>query len=400
VIWLAERAEFLGMSDGWLNPSKYERLQITSCTGPGTQYNGYAWKFVCHSTESPPGSINGVNSLFRSQPCSCPHFCIDPGGTRRRVQYIPWTWSACALRGARNGIQTNRARAVQMEICGYAKDSPGWNDDFLWQVADVIADCIIDGVPINPNHVNDMTQLTGVLASENARQRMAPGTWTNFDGITFHVEVPYNDHWDAGKVRSLAIAQFVRDILAGAGRPIPPPSGGGGGGGGEQIGHLQKGMTGGIVELLQQGLIAVGYDCGPSGADGVFGDATEGAVRRFQADQGLEVDGIAGPVTNQRLQAILAQHAGKPAPPPPPGPDVPGWPGRFLLLSDPMMSGDDVRQWQQQMANRGWRIGVDGWFGLQSLSVCKTFQAEKSVLPVDGVVGPKTWGASWTAPVT
>lgn len=59
----------------------------------------------------------------------------------------------------------------------------------------------------------------------------------------------------------------------------------------------------------------------------------------------------------------------------------------------------DVRTWQQQMSNRGWSILVDGIYGTGSESTCRVFQAEKG-LAVDGMVGPATWSASWTAPVT
>lgn len=59
----------------------------------------------------------------------------------------------------------------------------------------------------------------------------------------------------------------------------------------------------------------------------------------------------------------------------------------------------NIRTWQQQMKNRGWTIGVDGLYGSQSESVCRQFQSEKG-LSVDGLVGPKTWSTSWTAPVT
>lgn len=57
---------------------------------------------------------------------------------------------------------------------------------------------------------------------------------------------------------------------------------------------LRQGSTGGAVKILQVGLNGKGY--GLVG-DGIFGPATDNAVRRFQADNGLQVDGIVGPQT-------------------------------------------------------------------------------------------------------
>lgn len=64
---------------------------------------------------------------------------------------------------------------------------------------------------------------------------------------------------------------------------------------------LRKGMEGDEVKALQQQLIALGYDLGKWGADGDFGSATENAVKAFQKDNGLAVDGIVGPSTLEAL---------------------------------------------------------------------------------------------------
>ena len=60
---------------------------------------------------------------------------------------------------------------------------------------------------------------------------------------------------------------------------------------------LRNGMEGDDVKEMQSLLIQMGYDLGKWGADGDFGDMTEMAVREFQRESGLEVDGIVGAKT-------------------------------------------------------------------------------------------------------
>ena len=71
-------------------------------------------------------------------------------------------------------------------------------------------------------------------------------------------------------------------------------------------------MTATEIRRLQQRLTALGYATG--GIDGVFGPATKGALKRFQADHGLDADGIVGPATKAALAAAKpakpAQRAG------------------------------------------------------------------------------------------
>jgi len=57
---------------------------------------------------------------------------------------------------------------------------------------------------------------------------------------------------------------------------------------------LRKGDVGEYVTLMQTKLIQRGYDLLPYGADGVFGNKTLEAVKTFQRDNGLAVDGICG----------------------------------------------------------------------------------------------------------
>lgn len=59
-------------------------------------------------------------------------------------------------------------------------------------------------------------------------------------------------------------------------------------------------------------------------------------------------------------------------------------------------------RWQQRMEDRGWlfpKYGSDGLYGAETREVAIAFQKEKG-LKVDGLIGPETWEAAWTEPVT
>lgn len=68
-----------------------------------------------------------------------------------------------------------------------------------------------------------------------------------------------------------------------------------------KIEMISKGSKGNAVRSAQALLEEYGYSCGSAGIDGDFGTGTEEAVKKFQQKNGLNVDGIVGPDTWERL---------------------------------------------------------------------------------------------------
>lgn len=115
--------------------------------------------------------------------------------------------------------------------------------------------------------------------------------------------------------------------------------------------------------------------------------------------------------------------AAPPAPPVPSAPSYPLPPGYYFgPLDGPANSiscqapdgsdaqyRHDLQLWQQRMIERGWgayfpQYGADGMYG-ETTAVSETyhcalqFQQNKGLV-ADGMVGPETWPAAWTLPVT
>jgi peptidoglycan hydrolase-like protein with peptidoglycan-binding domain len=126
------------------------------------------------------------------------------------------------------------------------------------------------------------------------------------------------------------------------------------------------------VETLQYLLRARGHNVT---VDGIFGPATDSAVRAFQQQKGLAVDGIVGPATWSALIITVRQGS----------------------------QGDAVRAVQEEFQfrnlsgdpNKG--LQVDGIFGPKTDAAVRGFQqALRQDIPsvtVDGIVGPVTWQA-------
>ncbi|GLW92121.1 N-acetylmuramoyl-L-alanine amidase [Actinokineospora globicatena] len=79
--------------------------------------------------------------------------------------------------------------------------------------------------------------------------------------------------------------------------------------GGRPLAYLVSApITGDDVATLQERLLELGYDAGRP--NGVFGAQTEAALRNFQRDYGLTVDGICGPETVRALRQLSPRARG------------------------------------------------------------------------------------------
>ncbi len=140
---------------------------------------------------------------------------------------------------------------------------------------------------------------------------------------------------------------------------------------------LREGDTGAYVSQLQQQLKNLGYY--PGTVDGKFGPATTVAVKAFQTDYGLPNDGVVGPKTWEALdKAELPPPAGFPE----------------LREGD---TGEYVTILQDKLKAAGYFPGtVTGSFGPETTDAVRIFQRNNGLL-ADGIVGPETWQAIYSA---
>jgi N-acetylmuramoyl-L-alanine amidase len=129
-----------------------------------------------------------------------------------------------------------------------------------------------------------------------------------------------------------------------------------------------------IIRLLVQiGLLGDAADDHASSSP-EFDRRLELAVRHFQQQRGLTVDGIVGPLTFRRLNEARWRLG-----------------DRILThLPGDLMAGDDVYTLQGRLLDLGFRVGrVDGYFGPETEAGVREFQRNFGI-PPDGTCGPAT----------
>jgi N-acetylmuramoyl-L-alanine amidase len=138
--------------------------------------------------------------------------------------------------------------------------------------------------------------------------------------------------------------------------------------------HIYRtGDRGPEVTDIQSRLTALGAVVDDAEREGTFGSSTEAAVRWFQRERHLRVDGLVGADTWEQL--IEA-----------------GWQlgDRTLYHRAPMFRGDDVRELQRKLNALGFDSAKeDGLYGPRTDAALRLFQRNVGDEP-DGIVGPHT----------
>ena len=156
--------------------------------------------------------------------------------------------------------------------------------------------------------------------------------------------------------------------------------GGSSSGSGSSASGLKLNSKGTDVRNLQQDLTTLGYYWAE--ITGNFGAKTETAVKRFQEENGLTADGVAGTKTLNAIAAAVARKGGTPA--------SGGSAGTTLKLNS---QGTKVSQLQTDLKQLGYYYAeITGNFGEKTEAAVKAFQKAKG-LTADGVAGTKTLNA-------
>ncbi len=157
---------------------------------------------------------------------------------------------------------------------------------------------------------------------------------------------------------------------------------------------LRKGDTGDDVALMQERLIVL-YYLEEGSADGNYGTKTVQAVRNFQKQNSLTVDGTAGAETLTRLYDAAALPAAQATATPKPtatpagatATPAPQTTSGVLKKGD---KGAEVKSLQARLNELGYTVGKpDGVFGAKTFLAVISFQ-KMNRLTADGIAGKKT----------
>lgn len=211
-------------------------------------------------------------------------------GTVAAVQTMPWDYRPWGCGSGSKGSCNNTH--IQFEIC-----EDGLNDKSYWEAvykeACEMTAYLCKMFGINPKGTTVCNGVTVPTIIDHTGSH-SYGLGSNHGDV---------QHWSRKYgVTMDTVRNDVAALLGGDDSTVTPTESG-----------LQKGDSGEAVKTMQTMLIACGYSCGSTGADGDFGNNTLAGLKAFQAAAGLAVDGIYGVETKAALEKAYANRQDSPA---------------------------------------------------------------------------------------
>lgn len=238
----------------------------------GKNVNGNDWNHIYHEA--------GLNAWIGK-------FADGSVGTCQTMpwDYRPWGCGAGSKGSCNNGW-------IQFEICEDNLQDKNYAQK-VWDEAVEFSAYICKLYGLNPLATTKCGSVTvPVITCHNDAYKLGVGSG--------HIDI---NHWFP-KLLGKNMENARQEIAAKMGKiptptPTPTPK--------PTKNYLEKGDKGEDVKVMQTMLITCGYSCGSCGVDGSFGSDTETAVKNFQRDHRLTVDGLYGPNTKAALEKDYKQ---------------------------------------------------------------------------------------------
>jgi len=165
-------------------------------TKNGPSYLPLPWRGVLHTTEG--STIEGALQSFRTTNF-WPTLTVEPN-TFRIVQHYSLNTGGRAL--SDHATPENAARCVQIEMVGFAGQTPSWAPEQLAFIRDLVGK--IEAL-VAIAHTSGRTFLDSAGVNANPQNRMSVDEWKRFAGWCGHQHVPGETHWDPGAIDISAI---------------------------------------------------------------------------------------------------------------------------------------------------------------------------------------------------
>ena len=169
---------------------------------PGYTHERPVNKLTLHTTE---GSLAGALATYLARGHIYPHFTLDLTQSKAPIllQHVPLNMASYSE------LAEDRSGNIQIEMVGYAKETPRWPTSRLRCIGQLLAGItrVIPGIPLAAPWPFAGVEAYGLHGSV----RQTVEAWNAGAGIVGHQHVPKNEHWDPGMIPIEKVFELAHD---------------------------------------------------------------------------------------------------------------------------------------------------------------------------------------------